>query len=126
MGYYSDKELPALYFLASTFATADHYFSSLLGPTQPNRAFLYAATSFGRTSNKIIGTDTQNLFEALAAKEISWHVYSKSLPAPAILAATYGKWIERYSKYPEFLTAAAAGTLDHVVFVDADLADKNA
>ena len=31
----------------TTFAIADHYFCSLLGPTDPNRDYLMAATSFG-------------------------------------------------------------------------------
>src|SRR5262249_42204954 len=51
MGYYTDADVPFLYGLASTFAIADHYHCSLLGPTEPNRMYLYAATSFGRIGN---------------------------------------------------------------------------
>ena len=44
MSYYTADDLPTMYSLASTYATADRYFCSLLGPTFPNRLFLYAAT----------------------------------------------------------------------------------
>src|SRR6266852_6852451 len=47
MGYYTRTDLPFYYSLASTFAIDDRYFSSVLGPTFPNRSYLYAATSFG-------------------------------------------------------------------------------
>src|SRR6185312_15847585 len=47
MGYYTEADLPYFYSLANTFALADHNFSSVVGPTFPNREYLYAATSFG-------------------------------------------------------------------------------
>jgi phospholipase C len=47
MTYYTHSDLPALYALASQFALSDRHFSSLLGPTWPNRLFLFAATSCG-------------------------------------------------------------------------------
>src|SRR6266404_3189430 len=47
MGYYDQADLPFYYGLAQTFAISDRYFSSVLGPTLPNRAYSMAATSFG-------------------------------------------------------------------------------
>ena len=41
MGYYTESDLPLAYWLAGTFATGDRYFCSLLGPTWPNRYYLY-------------------------------------------------------------------------------------
>src|SRR6185436_7166395 len=40
MGYYTAADAPFLYAMADTFSVADRSFSSLLGPTFPNRAFM--------------------------------------------------------------------------------------
>src|SRR5438105_1797620 len=54
MGYYDDGDLPFYYGLAQTFAISDRYFSSVMGPTFPNRAYALAATAFGHlTTNEI-------------------------------------------------------------------------
>ena len=54
MGYYTEQDLPCFYSLANTFALADHNFSSVIGPTFPNREYLYAATSFGHIGNDLV------------------------------------------------------------------------
>lgn len=53
MSYYDQTDLPFYYWVANEFAIADHYFCSLLGPTWPNREYLYAASSRGATSNYV-------------------------------------------------------------------------
>jgi phospholipase C len=45
--YYDNTDIPFYYWLANEFALADHYHCSLLGPTWPNRMYLYAASSRG-------------------------------------------------------------------------------
>ena len=47
MGYYDQTDLPFYYGVAQTFAISDRYFSSVIGPTFPNRSYALAATSFG-------------------------------------------------------------------------------
>jgi phospholipase C len=47
MGYWSERDLPFCYGLDRTFPLADHWFSSCLGPTFPNRRFLIAGTAHG-------------------------------------------------------------------------------
>ncbi|MDX3311872.1 alkaline phosphatase family protein [Streptomyces sp. NPDC054884] len=37
MGYYTREDIPFQFALAETFTVCDHYFSSVLGPTWPNR-----------------------------------------------------------------------------------------
>jgi phospholipase C len=46
-GFDTAQQLPALYQLAANFAVCDHWFSSLPGPTWPNRFFLHGASSNG-------------------------------------------------------------------------------
>jgi phospholipase C len=53
LGYFDDTDLPFYYWLANEFSIADHYHCSLLGPTWPNRMYLYAASSRGMTENKL-------------------------------------------------------------------------
>lgn len=47
MSCYSPKQLPVLNALAREFAICDHWFSSMPGPTWPNRFFVHAASSGG-------------------------------------------------------------------------------
>ncbi len=47
LSYWSERDLPFYYGLARTFPLADHWFSSCLGPTFPNRRFLIAGTAHG-------------------------------------------------------------------------------
>jgi phospholipase C len=45
--YDTQKKLPVLWTLAQEFAVCDHWYSSLPGPTWPNRFFVHAASSGG-------------------------------------------------------------------------------
>jgi phospholipase C len=89
MAYYEQRDLPVLYGLASQFALSDRYFSSLLGPTWPNRMFLFAGTSCGYAE----GSDTNpnitlkcglkrdNIVKQLQTHGQSYKFYDQSGPA---------------------------------------------
>ena len=47
MGYWTEDDLLFFYRLARTFPLADHWFSSCLGSTFPNRRFLISGTAHG-------------------------------------------------------------------------------
>ncbi len=49
--YYDNTDIPFYYWVANEFSIADHYHSALLGPTWPNRMYLYGASSRGATDN---------------------------------------------------------------------------
>jgi phospholipase C len=51
MGYYTREEQPVTWALADAFVTCDHWFSSVLGPTWPNRFYLHGATALGVQTN---------------------------------------------------------------------------
>ena len=91
--YYDERDIPYYYHLASRFAIGDRYFSSLIGPTWPNRDFMYAASSYGATTNinplcakpglvnsltcrqeKFFDRDTV-IFDELTRRNISWKFY---------------------------------------------------
>jgi phospholipase C len=81
MQYYLQGDLPYYYWLATTFGIGDRHFSSLLGPTWPNRYFALAATSAGCTytpGGGQIGCEarpTTTIFDRLR-EHVSYRVYS--------------------------------------------------
>jgi len=44
MGYFTRADLPFYYALADAFTICDHYFCSVLGPTDPNRTMAFSGT----------------------------------------------------------------------------------
>jgi phospholipase C len=50
MGYFDGNQLNYYYFMASTFATSDRWFAPAMTRTQPNRMYLYGATSAGHVN----------------------------------------------------------------------------
>ena len=51
MGYFAREDLPVTWALADAFVTCDHWFSSVLGPTWPNRFYLHGASAMGVQGN---------------------------------------------------------------------------
>ncbi len=88
MRCFDPKQLPVLNQLAREFAVCDRWFSSLPGPTWPNRLFAMAATSGGLDNSpdavnsallaSINGFEFQNgnIFDALDAKCIPWRIFA--------------------------------------------------
>src|SRR6266481_3279980 len=83
MGYYPPGFLPALHALANDFTVCDHWFSSLPGPTLPNRFLALTGTAKGRVNMPDDGTNTADLngyfqqdqdtiFDRLTEKSIYW------------------------------------------------------
>lgn len=133
MYYMDERDLPFYYELASTFSMADRFFCSFLGPTHPNRMFLYAARTFGRVANNgfplglhVYPRDPDgSVFDQLERRKVSWAMYSSSgLPGPGVLyaAATFDHWSREVSfNMDRFYSQAKAGTLPQVVFIDPEV-----
>jgi len=87
MRCFAPDQLPVLNALADEFAICDHWFSSLPGPTWPNRFFLLAASSGGlddspSTGDIIAATTIEgyrfsngNIFDLLDESCIEWKVF---------------------------------------------------
>jgi phospholipase C len=77
MKCFDPRKLPALTGLAKEFAICDRWFSSVPGPTLPNRAFAHAATSLGHVDmNPIAYWNILTLYERLNNEGVSSRVYS--------------------------------------------------
>jgi phospholipase C len=95
MAYFKDGDLPALHTLAKSFTVCDQWFSSMPGPTWPNRFFVHSGTSLGDvlmpdgaidTVRMFFGRYSQRtLFDELSEKGISWRIYHGGIPQSIVL-----------------------------------------
>lgn len=90
MGYYAPDRLPALHRLGRDFTVCDHWFSSLPGPTWPNRFFALSGTSSGRVLmpeglkaprlEEFVAQTQDTLFDRLDEAGKSWKIYYYDFP----------------------------------------------
>jgi phospholipase C len=114
IGYYEEADLPFYSALARNFTTLDNYFSSIMGPTSPNRVFQHAAQT-DRLSNTLDVSTLPTIWDTLAAAGVSRKYYYSNAP---FLALWGEKYIGISAPFTQFLSDAAAGTLPAVSFVD--------
>lgn len=127
MSYYTKDDLPYVYDLAKTFSVSDRNFCSLLGPTFPNREYLYAATSYGMTYNQIFdkGDPKSTVMELLDNGKVTWADYYEGVPNMGIFLVNLSAHFDNAVLYKNhFLQDAAAGTLPPVVFLDPNTRDE--
>ena len=100
MGYWAERDLPFYYGLARTFPLADHWFSSCLGPTFPNRRFLIAGTAHGLIDdspcNLLDYPPAGTIFDLLTEYGISWANYHP-------VASEQPRW-RHYSRHTRKMT----------------------
>jgi phospholipase C len=86
MGYYTREDIPVHYALADAFTLCDHYFCSVLGPTDPNRLYWISGTidPDGTHGGPLVSTPTdpktgiyswRTYPEQLQEAGVSWKVY---------------------------------------------------
>ena len=87
MKCYAPDQLPVLTALAQEFAVCDHWFSSMPGPTWPNRFFVHAASSAGLDHSPSPLTSLESLlfrgytfengtiYDRLDKANLSWTIY---------------------------------------------------
>ena len=69
-------KIPALTGLARSYAICDRWFSSVPGPTLPNRSFIHSATSIGRVDMSPIWLDeAETIYERLGKSGVSAKIY---------------------------------------------------
>lgn len=123
MGYYDQNDYPLMYFLADKFSVADRYFSSVLGPTHPNRLYMYSATSAGKINNSFPnilagGYKHKTIFEALNEAHVSWSYYHADYSNVFLFSKMVSKNLKHFKRLSKFDNDAKAGNLAQVVFVE--------
>ena len=126
LGWFDQTDISFYYDMAGTYGVGDAYFSGLLGPTGPNRLYLYAGTSAGHVKNGPGVPSTQpSIFKRMRSASVPFKVYSASsntnptCPGPyAFETAIFCGDIPEGS-YPmtQFDSDAAAGKLPSVSWI---------
>jgi len=85
MGYCTRADIPFHYALADAFTICDHYFCSVMGPTNPNRLYLWSGTidAEGSAGGPVIdngptGFRWTTYPERLEAAGVDWKVYQNA------------------------------------------------
>jgi phospholipase C len=125
MSYHQRATAPFLYSLCDQYAVCDRWFSSVMGPTWPNRYYLHAATAAGHKTNLPMGLNPPpTVWQRLAdrcvsagyyyAGNIPW--YSVTFPANSFS----GNDACAPQTIDHFFTDAANGTLPAFSIIDPD------
>ncbi len=87
MKCFPPAQLPVLTTLAREFALCTRWYSSVPGPTWPNRFFVHCATSKGFIDNSFFHNyDMRTIFENLSAVNSgTWKIYSHDFPQSQVL-----------------------------------------
>ena len=125
LGYYGPADIPVWASIANQATVFDHYFCSVLGPTYPNRWYMHAATSGGRTSNDfptddpMAGFRETTIWDRCNAAGVSWAYYYSNLPFVGLYGADFVlPNLANIRHVSSFYADAEAGRLPNVCFVD--------
>ena len=126
MHYFNAADVPVFDHLAREFTICDRWFSSLPGPTQPNRAYALSGTSDSRKENfsaaeLLLGNGFlgKTIFEMLPAS-VSWKIYSHDIAGLRFFKKFRTALVQEIDKITEFFKDAAAGTLPDLSWIDPD------
>jgi phospholipase C len=129
MSYYDHSDLPYYYFMASSFATSDRWFSPVMSRTQLNRMYMLAGTSVGHVYPLPPGSaplSNTTIFDLLQSAGVSWKIYVTDLTyaTPPVQDSTIGVFAAG-GKYPQnivpvsqFMTDLSNGTLPAVALIE--------
>jgi phospholipase C len=120
MKCFDPQKLPALTGLAKEFAVCDRWFSSVPGPTLPNRAFAHAATSLGHVDmNPIAYWNITTLYERLDEQRVSSRVYSHDGNTLAFMFKNLFKKGGKFlGSYGDFLSDLRGNSLPKYCFLE--------
>src|SRR5580698_10219743 len=112
MAYYDRGTLPVLQTLAESFAICDRWFSSLPGPTWPNRFFVHSGTSLGHVKmpNGVFEPnlhlyDQATVYQRLSEKNIDWAIYYGDFPQSLVMTEQT-LHLDRYHRMDQFFQDA--------------------
>jgi phospholipase C len=129
MECFQPDQLPVLTTLANEFALFNFWYSSLPGPTWPNRFFVHAATSGGlsdspSTSQILEGFSFENgtIYDKLDAAGKTWCIYHDGLPQTAGISSLRGEYInpftEKFQDIDDFFEDVRNGDLSDYNFIE--------
>jgi phospholipase C len=118
MRCYAPEKIPILTTLAQQYAICDRWFSSVPGPTLPNRSYAHAATSIGRVDMDPIWFDeAKTIYELLEEAKVS----SKIFIHDATVAMTFKNFLKNqkyFGSFDDFLDGCDSGKLPAYSFIE--------
>jgi phospholipase C len=115
MGYFTKQDLPFSCGMAGVFPIADRYFCSVMGQSNANDRYFYAATSLGLIDDSLPLALPPNgvIVDQFDAHGISWKEYYSNVPTIGVFLPLLGK--PSIASHPahidQFFVDAAAGQL---------------
>jgi phospholipase C len=123
MAEHSEADLPFYYFLAKTYALADHYHAAALAGTWANRLYTICASSYGVKDTAqdfpppLAG---KRIFDALDAAKVTWGIYSNSSSPLEYTFLLQPLNPANIHPTAQFFTDLSSSSLPSVVFVEGD------
>src|SRR5437879_890287 len=116
---YDPGDLQVLTSLAKNFAVCDHWFSSVPGPTLPNRLFTHAGTSKGRLDNSLewLGA-SPTIYEVLDAANVSSTIYADGWTAAATIPNLLSHQDQFFGTLDDFYDDCADNNLPGYCFLE--------
>jgi phospholipase C len=120
MKCFAPDALPVLTRLAREFALCTNWYSSVPGPTWPNRFFVHCATSKGFIDNSPFHNyDMRTIFENLSDVDGTWKIYSHDFPQAQVLVNIQGaNFDQNWDSIGGFKDDAAHNTLPDYAFIE--------
>ena len=125
MNCFSQDNLQVLTYLAEQYAVCDRWFSSLPGPTVPNRLFAHFGTSFGHVDNAMkIGDNGKSIYSRLLNAGGSAKIYYFDEQSASVgFTFLLQNQPKIMGTYQDFLSDCAAGKLPDYSFVEPNYSD---
>jgi len=134
---YTELEVPVITALAREFAVCDNWFSSMPGPTWPNRYFFHAGSSaglddspstFDSTLSELLSGlvfDNGTIYDMLDSENIDWAVYhGDAFPQVLSLAGMDVLTTStHFHDMDDFEEDLADGSIANYVFIEPDYGD---
>ncbi|WOL01721.1 non-specific phospholipase C6-like [Canna indica] len=120
---FNPESIPVFASLVQEFAVFDRWFSSIPGPTQPNRLFVYSATSHGAIRhdkfNLLMGYPQKTIFDSLEEDGLDFGVYFKNIPTTLFYRNLRRlKYISKFHLFSSFKDHARRGRLPSLSVVE--------
>jgi phospholipase C len=134
---YTEKEVPVITALAREFVVCDNWYSSMPGPTWPNRYFFHAASSaglddspstFDSTLAELLSGlvfDNGTIYDMLDSENIDWAVYHGD-EFPQVLSLSgmdLTTTATHFHDMDDFEEDLADGSIANYVFIEPDYGD---
>jgi phospholipase C len=118
MDCFDPAKIPTLRALADEFCLCTAWFSSVPGPTWPNRLFVHAATSDGVAANDVgHAYMMKTIYESLAKACKSWNIYFGDIPVSLALRRLWSS-LGHFRNFEEFHEDVQNGRLSNYSFIE--------